>query len=336
MFPVFQSQNTSGGLPLGVKCMAAGCAIAVTLALCRRTRVVGWVSVVLVAGTLLTVLTVIVSGLMHFDYRLLTWPADVFGPKATRSPLAGLGGAMTIAIYDYLGYYNVCHLGEEVRDPGRTIPRAVLISVVLIAVLYLTMNTAIIAVVPWQEAMKSQTIAADFMERLFGRPVAVTFTALILWSVVACVFAMTLGYSRIPFAAARNGDFFPVFGQLDARGHYPTWSLLALGGLTAVFCFLPLQVVIDAAVTVRILIQFVAQIAALDWLRRKRPDVALPFRMKLYPLPSLIALCGWFFVFGSSNLKTRVAALAVVLSGVIVFAVWQALSRRHSGAGLAK
>jgi amino acid transporter len=324
VFPNLESQLAAWGIPHGMSWLAAASCVVITLALCGRTRVVGWVSVVLCFGTLLTVLTVIVAGLTHFNPSLLTLPPDVAAGTGDKSMYSGLGAAMLIAIYDYLGYYNVCHLGDEVREPGKTIPRAVIISVVVVAVIYLTMNISIIAVVPWQEAMVSKNIAADFMERLFGRPVAVAFTWMILWTVVACMFAITLGYSRIPFAAARQGDFFRVFGWVHPRGQFPAVSLLALGGLTAVFCFFPLQDVINAAVTVRILIQFIGQIAALDWLRRKRPDIPLPFRMKLYPLPSVIALGGWFFVLGSADLKSRLAGLAVTVSGVIVFAIWQA------------
>ena len=225
---------------------------------------------------------------------------------------------MLIAIYDYFGYYNICHLGEEVRDPGRTIPRAVIGSVVLVAVVYLIMNLSIIAVVPWQEAMNSKEIASLFMETLFGRRVAVLFTGLILWTALACMFAITLGYSRIPYAAAMNGDFFPAFARVHETKRYPTVSLWTLGALTSVFCFLPLQLVIEAAVTVRILVQFVAQIIGLHVLRTTRPEVALPFRMWLYPLPSLLALAGWLFVLGTrADLLWMV--FGVLASGVAVF-----------------
>jgi amino acid transporter len=230
---------------------------------------------------------------------------------------------MTIAIYDYLGYYNVCHLGDEVRDPARTIPRAVLISVVLVAAIYLLINLSIMGVVPWQQAMQSQNVVGEFMTQLFGRRVAVGFTVLILWTALAGLFAMTLGYSRILYAAARNGDFFRPFAWLHPTGRYPLVSLLTLGLLTATFCFFPLQTVIDAAVTVRIAVQFIGQIVALHVLRTTRPDIPLPFRMKLYPLPSLIALCGWVFLLATSKPAVLWAAAGVVGSGCLAFALWR-------------
>jgi amino acid transporter len=276
---------------------------------------------VLCAGTIITVLTVIVAGLANFNADLLTLPPE--GIRFDRTFASGLGAAMLIAIYDYLGYYNICHLGDEVQNPGRTIPLAVMISVVLVAAIYLTMNIAIIGVIPWQEAMESENIASLFMERLYGRSVAIGFTALILWTSLACMFAITLGYSRIPYAAAKSGDFFPVFATLHATGRFPVVSLAVLGSLTAVFCFFSLQAVIDAAVTVRILVQFVAQIHALHLVRTTRPDIVLPFRMWLYPLPSLLALAGWLFVLSTAQPLILLASLGVIVSGCVAYVIWR-------------
>lgn len=172
---------------------AAGAAVAITLLLFRTITSLGSLGVFLTAGTLVTVAIVIVAGLLNFDSRLITLPDT---PPKGSSWSIGLGGAMLIAIYDYLGYYNVCHLGDEVRDPGKTIPRAVMISVVAIAAIYLTMNISIIGVVPWQEAMTSTNIAATFIERLYGNSWAQAFTLLILWTSVACMFAITLEIGR--------------------------------------------------------------------------------------------------------------------------------------------
>jgi amino acid transporter len=308
-------------VPGGAKVVAALTVIVVTLMLCRRIRTVGWFAVALCAGTLVTVLAVIVSGLAHFDRSLLTMPPNAF--HINLAWVVGLGGAMRIAVYDYLGYFNVCHLGDEVRDPGKTIPRAVILSVVVVAVLYLTMNVSIIGVVPWREAMASENVASLFMERLFGRKAAVAFTGLIVWTALACLFAATLAYSRIPYAAARDGDFFRVFARVHPRKHYPTVALFSLSALTAAFCFLSLDLVINAAVVVRIIVEFIGQIAALHILRTRRPDVPLPFRMWLYPIPSFLALVGWVFMFVTSGRVVLLVGAVVIALGVVVFAIRQ-------------
>lgn len=302
--------------------LSAAAALVVTGLLCRRIESLGRWSIVLCGCSLLTVAAVIVMGALHFDPAKIVFPSEAWRWDSTH--FGGLGAAMTIAIYDYLGYYNVCHLGDEVREPQRTIPRAVMLSVVLVALVYLTMNVAIIAVVPWQEAMLSKHIAAEFVERLYGRGAAEGFTLLILLTVVACLFAMTLGYSRIAYAAARNGDFFRPFAHLHPRDRYPSVSLWSLGGLTAVFCFISLETVITAAVTVRIGVQFIGQIVGLHLFRRRAEGRAGPFRMWLYPLPSLLALCGWLFLLGSNG-SALLAAAVVLASGVLAYGVWHRL-----------
>jgi len=301
---------------------AVGC-LMITLLLCRRIKVIGWMGVALCIGTFAAVLTVIASGFLHFQPELITFPVDAFRWENAGPLTKGLGAAMLIAIYDYLGYYNICHLGDEVRDPGRTIPWAVMLSVVIVAAIYLSMNTSIIGVIPWQKAMISENVAADFMERLYGRSIAVAFTWLVVWAVIAGMFAITLGYSRIPYAAARQGDFFAVFGKLHPTEKYPVVSLLTLGGITAVCCFFKLETVITAAVTVRILVQFIGQIFALHLLRTARPDIQMPFRMWLYPLPSIIACIGWVFVISMSDATVLCLALGVTAAGVPVFIAWK-------------
>lgn len=320
VFPALEPRLAEWHVPGGTSWIAAGGVLIVTLLLCQRIRHLGWLSLVMCGGTIVTVSAVIAVGLWHFDASLITFPmyAFDFSPRFA----VGLGGAMTIAVYDYLGYFNVCHLGDEVREPQKTIPRAVMISIGLVALIYLTMNISIIAVVPWQEAMKSQNIAADFMERLFGRPVAVGFTWLILWTALASVFALTLGYSRIPFAAARRGDFFRPFSYLHPTRQYPLVSLAALGILTAGACFLPLDDIIAAAVCVRIAIQFIGQIAALHVVHTTRPDIKLPFRMWLYPLPSLVALVGWIFLLATANWIALAISGGAIVSGVVAFGIW--------------
>lgn len=308
-------------IPGGTNTLAAAAALGISLLLCRNIRSLGWLGVILCAGTMATVLLVIVAGLTHFDATLLTMPAGAWQVDSVW--LTGLGAAMAIAVYDYLGYYNICHLGDEVVEPGKTIPRAVILSIVIVASIYLTMNVSIIGVIPWQQAMKSERIAADFMELLFGRTAAVLFTGLILWTVVACLFAITLGYSRIPYAAARNGGFFRVFATVHPTHRYPVVSLLSLGLLTALFCYVPLLEVIEGAVTVRIAVQFIGQIVGLQILRTTRPDVPMPFRMRLYPLPSLIALIGWVFLLATSKPIVLLFAAGVLFSGLLVFALWQ-------------
>ncbi len=329
IFPRLDSAFAAWRVPGGTPTIGAALCALMTLLLCRHVRILGWISVVLCLGTFAALLTVIVCGFANFNPGLLTFPKGELRWGNAGHLSHGLGAAMAIAIYDYLGYYNICHLGDEVRDPGRTIPRAVNRSIWIVAALYLAMNVAIIGVVPWQEAMHSKNIAADFMERLYGRPTAVAFAWLVVWTAMAATFAVTLGYSRIPFAAARRGDFFAIFGTLHAQG-FPVVSLAAIGCLTAISCYFPLANVIEAAVAVRILVVFIGQIVALHLLRTRHPEVPMPFKMRLYPLPSLVALVGWLFVLSATSWSVLGTALGVTAAGLPVFFVHRALAAERA------
>jgi amino acid transporter len=152
--------------------------------------------------------------------------------------------------------------------------------------------------------------------------VATLFTALVLWTAFGSVFALLLGYSRIPYAAALDGTFFRVFGRVHPTRHFPHVSLLVVGALAVVCSALPLGAVIDALLTTRILVQFIGQVAAVILLRRTRPDMERPFRMWLYPLPALVALVGWIFLFSTSGLAVVLFGLATLALGVLVFLGW--------------
>jgi amino acid transporter len=308
--------------------LACGVCLLTTLLLYRKITVIEKLTRYLWAGVMLTLLWVIVSGIWHFDSALaFDFPTDAF----TLRPefFTGLGAALLIAVYDYWGYYNVCFLGGEVRDPGRTIPRAVLLSIVLVAVIYIVMNVSILGVIPWREfgaqagSDARRYVISTFIERLYGHRAALVATALIMWTAFASVFSLLLGYSRVPYAAAQDRNYFRVFSRLHPRHHFPNVSLLVMGGIAAAFCFLRLVDVIAALVVIRILVQFLAQIVGVIILRRRRPEMPRPFKMWLYPAPALAALCGFVYVLlmRSDFEKEVLYAAVLILLGLAVYFV---------------
>ena len=317
----------------GVFMIAAGVGLLNVILLYRRIEAIGTLTVSLWIGTLITTVAVIVSGLLNFDAsRAFDFPPGAF--DFSLGFLLGLGAAARVGIYDYLGYYDICYIGDEVKDPGRVIPRSILISIVAVAAIYLAVNLSIIGVVPWREFVpaenhpESEFIVSTFMERLYGSKVATVFTFLVLWTAFGSVFALLLGYSRIPFAAARDGYFFSVFGRLHPTKQFPHISLVVLG-LIAVGCsFLPLGFVIDALITTRIIVQFIGQVVGVMLLRATRPTMPRPFRMWLYPLPTVIALAGWIFLLLTSGWRLIALGIATLALGVLCFLIWSWRTRR--------
>jgi len=294
-------------------------ALAIAL-LYRRVTAIGKLTVVLWIGMLATAACVIAAGFTHFNARM----AFDFPPGAFRFSTgfaAGLGSAMLIAMYDFMGYYDICYVAGEVRNPQRTIPRAILYSVAIVAVIYALANLSIIAVVPWREAMQSKFIAALFIERLYGPRAAAVVAVLVLWTAFASVFALLFGYSRIPYAAALNGDFFRPFARLHPKGRFPHVSLLVMGAFAMLASLWDLDAVIAALLTSRVLVQFLVQIAALHYLRKRRADIERPFRMWLYPMPSAIAFAGWSYIFATSGWRYVAFGILTLAAGCAAYAI---------------
>ncbi len=294
-----------------------------TALLYRRIESIGRLAVVMWSGMMLTIAGIIVLGLWHFDLSKLAFPPGAF--RLDRGFFTGLGAAMLIAMYDYLGYYDVCYVAEEVKEPRRVLPPSILISVGAVAAIYFLMNLSLISVVPWQQAIGSsarQYIASEFMDRVAGRPAAIAVTVMILWTALASVFALMLGASRILYAAARDGYFFRTFARLHPTGEFPYLALITIGLLSAVASLFQLDQAINALIVVRVAVQFVGQIVALFFLHHVRRDFSLPFRMWFYPLPALVALFGWLYIFCTAQLVYILVTGAVVLAGTLAYLTW--------------
>ncbi len=235
---------------------------------------------------------------------------------------AGLGSATVNTIYTYLGYYHICNLGAEIRQPERNIPRAILLSVAGIAVLYLAMQTSILGVLPWREAQNSQYIVSTFVERLYGTRAAAFATVMILWIAFASLFTTLLSYSRVPFAAAEDGNFFPVFARVHPTKHFPHVSLLFLGVASLAFSVLfRLSSVIKAIIAVRILVQFISQGVGVMILRRRWPPERLPFKMWLYPWPAVLSILGWAALFYYTGWKFALGGIGVIALGIFTYMI---------------
>ena len=251
------------------------------------------------------------------------------GAPARREPAAARSGAAgLLAMYNYGGYSNICNIGEEIRSPERTVPRAIVLSIAVVVVLYVVMSTVILGMVPWREAQQTRTIASLFIARTFtdpahGRIAAIVMTGLILFVTASSLYAVILGYSRIPFAAARDGQFFAAFGRLHRTKHFPHVSLLTIGAVAMPFCFFSLGQLVSWLIQVQILLQFVWQCAAVMLLRRYRPDIPKPFKMWLYPLPALVSLAMWIYIFVSSPTAGIVFSVAFLAVAVVAYFIFQ-------------
>jgi basic amino acid/polyamine antiporter, APA family len=308
--------------------LAIGVCALTAFLLYRRITAIARITRLLWAGVMGTIGWIIFAGLTHFNaHQAFDLPPGAF--SFSRDFFHGLGGAMLIAAYDIGGYYNVCFLGDEVKEPEKNIPRALLLSILAVACLYVVMNISILGVIPWRELAQSGAannklyVVSTLMFRVYGHGAASVISVLVMWTAFASVFSLTLGYSRVPYAAALDGNYFRAFARVHPVHKFPYVSLLALAGVAALFCFLRLADLIAALIVIRIVLQFLVQSIGVIVLRIRRPEMERPFRMWLYPLPALVAAASFIFILVSRKdflREVRYAAVILVV-GLIIYLI---------------
>ncbi len=321
--------------PLGADTLLQGNVAAlvgvVTLAaLYRPIRSVGRIGIGLAGVAIATLCAVIVAAATHFDpARALT--SDTGGMAALAG---GLGPALVITLYDYYGYGQSCTIGDEVRDTKRVLPRSVIVSIVGIAVLYVALQLGVLGVVSWHELVPppngalpdaANYVASTVVERTLGTWPARVVTIAILVTAFASTFGNLLGYSRIPYAAAQDGVFLTWFARLDARGRFPNVALVTIGLLALPACYLSLGDVINALVAGIVIVQGILQLVAVVAVRAR--GVRAPYRMMLYPLPLIVALLGWSYIFFSSGVKAIVFGCVSLGVGCAIYLLRAARAR---------
>ncbi|MDP9080837.1 MAG: amino acid permease [Bacteroidota bacterium] len=303
------------------KLMSGGVVITIIALLYRKIEAIGKISVVLWVAVLFTLFWIIGGGIAHGNFlQPLQHIND--GLTLNYAFVSVLGFSCVKSVYSYLGYYNVCHLGGDIVNPSKNIPRSMFMSIIGIAILYLCMNVSVVSVIPWQQAKESKFVISLFMQQLAGPVAAKIVTGLILVVAFASVFSATLGYSRVPYAAAADGAFFKIFARLHPKGNFPYVSLLFLGGIAFVFSLLfKLSEVISAILAMRILVQFIAQAIGLLLLRKARAKVDFPYKMPFFPWPVYIAIVLWGCILVATGLTLFLGALIAISTGGIVYLV---------------
>ncbi|MEO8110601.1 MAG: amino acid permease [Ginsengibacter sp.] len=291
----------------------------IVVLLYRKIEAIGRISIFLWSGVIITMFWIIGSGIAHGNF-LAPIKNINNGVSIDYAFVTAIGFASVKSVYSYLGYYNICHLGSEIKNPSKNIPRSMFISILAIAILYLMMNISVVSVIPWEHAKNSEFVVSEFIQNLAGNGAAKVVTCLILWVAFASVFSATLGYSRIPYAAAGDGEFFSVFARIHPTKNFPHISLLVLGVIAFMFSMLfRLSDIISAILAMRIMIQFIGQAIGLLLLRSKKNGVEFPYKMPLFPFPVILAIAMWLFILFSTGSKLMLGGIAVTIIGLIIY-----------------
>lgn len=301
------------------KMVSGALVLLVFFLLYRKIEAIGRISVIMGSVVVLTILWIIISGLMAQQQPVKFFP-DGGETIFSYALWAAVGQASVKTVYAYLGYYNVCHLGGEIRNPGVNIPRSIFISIFGIAALYLLMNISVMSVIPWQTVNKeNKYLVSTFMQLIYGNQAGVLVTILILCIAFSSLFAVVLGYSRVPYAAAADGNFFRIFAKLHPTKQFPHVSLIVLCSLGFIFSLLfRLSDVISSILAMRIIVQFIGQAVGVVLLRNRYGSTDLPFRMWLFPLPVILSIAIWIFLFVSTGWFALWGSL-IALAGVGIY-----------------
>jgi amino acid transporter len=312
--------------PLTHNLIAAGVCVATTALLWRPIADVGRLAVVMLVIVLATLGWVIVAGLFTFSpSQAFDFPVEAF--TFDRRLLMAIGATSLLAMYSYGGYNQVCNIGGEIKDPARTIPRTIVLSTSIVAALYIVMTIVILGMIPWQEVRDSRTIASLFIQRTFsdpaaGRAAGIVMTGLIVFVAAASLYATILGYSRIPYAAAKDGNFFRPFRRLHPTKHFPDLSLAMIAALSLPFCFFTLGQLVSWLIQVQVLLCFIWQCAAVVLIRRYRRDIPQPFTMWLYPWPAILSGVLWLFIFLTGPWEGILFSMAFFAAGIGAYFLW--------------
>jgi amino acid transporter len=310
--------NTALGKVIGV-----GIILLIMLALFRKIGQIGRLTTVLFATMLIAALATIIAAFTHFNVeQAFAFTPGAFSSAGPGTFWAGLGAGLIIATYDYLGYNTAAYLGGELRDPGRTLPRAIIVSILGIMSLYFLLQIGVLGSLPLDDVKTATSVASSVLEQAWGSGVAKVITAFIVVAAAASVFTGLLGGSRVPFEAARDKVFLPVFGKLHPTLKLPTAGVLTMGVITIIGSLFTLTDAINAAVATLVIIQSLAQCAAIVVLRRRQPDLSRPYRQWLYPVPTIIAAVGWVYIYFSATWLSIGLSLGWIALGAIAYLVY--------------
>ena len=298
-----------GTLEKGI--LAAILAVLMTLGLLSSIEVAQKLSRIFAAIAILTLVVAISAGLLHPHWQNLTVLPHLSGTWT--GIMFAFGTGLYIALYDYVGYAQVTLLGDELREPTRTTPRSIFWAIAVVAVLYILLQVSVLVTPITGDP---QFFAATAVAHGFGNPAAAVFVVLVIITAFASLYGNLLGFARIPYAAARDGNFFRGFAALGRTTEIPYRAVIAIGIATIPLCFFSLDLVIAILTAGIVLIQAIAQIIAVI---RLRMTTVAPFRMPLYPWPAFIALAGWLLAFVSTGEIAMVIGVGWLCLGALAF-----------------
>merc|ERR1719193_2452092 len=295
--------------------IAFGMCVTTIWALYREIDEVGTITLVLWAFTIGAIIFTVIAGFITFESHFIESPSDAFDDGSTF--FFSMAVAARFAVYDFTGYYDVNFVGKECQNPRRTIPIACVATCVIVAMCFFLVDVAVIGSLEWDPnpasgepgyvalvtsgAESANFIMALFCETHISRTFAIVFTLLVCITIFGSCFSFIIGLAQVPYTAAKDGYFYDFLAH--QHEHYKglsDYSLLFVGGLSTIFCFVELEIVIEGMLTMMLLVQFMGQgwgLIYYRWFTPKENQEIGAFTVPMFPIPNIIQLIIFGFIF---------------------------------------
>ncbi len=246
--------------------------------------------------------------------------------------LASIGVALVAVLWAYDGWHVISFAAGEIRDPGRTLPRALLIGVLLTTGIYLVANVAYYAVLSPAAIRGTDRVAALSIERVLGPEGSVLISILIIVSILGAINGVILGAPRVSLAMARDGLFFRQFARVSRKTHAPVIATAAQGAWAILFTLIGSFQELFTSYVFTSWIFYGLCVAAVMLLRRRRPEMHRPYRCPLYPVTPIFFLTASLGIVITNfvvNFQQAMAGIGLILLGLPVYFIFRYLERRH-------
>ena len=247
--------------------------------------------------------------------------------------ISAFGVALIAVFWAYDGWVYITWVSGEVKDPRRNVPRAMVLGVVAVGIIYMAMNMTYVYALPMGEIAKHEIIAHAAAVALFSPAAAVWLSALIAVSCFGAMASCTMSGARVYFAMARDGAFFQKMAEVHPKWRTPAFSLIGQGIWGAVLTLSGRYDQLYTYVMFGMVLSYTLTVIGLFILRWKRPELPRPYRCTGYPwLPAIYVIIGGAWTL--NTIVTRPAeafwGAAIVSIGVPGYLYWKRMSRNSA------
>jgi APA family basic amino acid/polyamine antiporter len=294
----------------------------------------GAIQVLLTSLKVGTILVIVVAGVLFGKQHTIIAASAVTTPGSAPLGLGLLGWgtigavltALVPAMWAYNGFNDLGDVGEEIQNPGKNIPLAIILGLLTVGGLYLLANVVYFRVLPFAAIAQSQHVASDVVQSFAGPRGAAWLTLAMAISALGALHVVVLTGARIPYAMARDGVFFQFATRIHPSFRTPTGSLLFLGSIASLLALSGTYEELYSLFVFAVWIFFALNAIALIRLRKIEPELSRPYRAWGYPLTPLIFLIAAIALTANLWMIRPVRSslgLLVILAGVPFFHRWR-------------